>query len=439
MAEKGLSKKTYWIYGIGVSYFILDQIYNQWLSYYYLPPSNDYTLKPLLTPTLLILAFIFGRAIDALTDPLVGYLSDNSKSKYGRRSVFMLIGGIPLAITMILFFFPLKSSPMATFLWVAVINGLFFTAYTLVGGPYNALIPDLARTKEERLNLSTVQSMFRLIFTAIAMILPGYFIAKLGNGNTEKGIRITVILFTLLGILGVYLCALFLNERELTKDREKHKPIKFKDSVKQILEKEIVIYFIAFFLFFSGFNILRGVVNYYVVSIMELSVKSNTTISAILFGAAALAFPITNKLAKKYSYKKVLIADILLLIIGTIGLLFVTKENRVLAYPLFILCGLGLSGSAFIFPLTIISDLAVSLGERKNISVEGIMFGIQGMFLKLAFLTQQIVQTLLLVRGSKVLENGFKQATKIGVYSTLVAAIVLFSLSLVFYMMKRDE
>ena len=83
--------------------------------------------------------------------------------------------------------------------------------------------------------------------------------------------------------------------------------------------------------------------------------------------------------------------------------------------------------------------MAVSLGERKNISVEGIMFGIQGMFLKLAFLTQQIVQTTLLVRGSKTLGNGFKQATKMGVYSTLIAAIVLFSLSLVFYSMKKEE
>ena len=162
-----------------------------------------------------------------------------------------------------------------------------------------------------------------------------------------------------------------------------------------------------------------------------------------VFGFCKLLFgykgSFTNKLAKKYTYKKVLIGDIILLIIGTVGLLFVTKENRILAYPLFILCGLGLSGSAFIFPLTIISDLAVSLGERKNISVEGIMFGIQGMFLKLAFLTQQIVQTTLLVRGSKTLGNGFKQATKMGVYSTLIAAIVLFSLSLVFYSMKKEE
>ena len=439
MAEKGLSKRTYLIYGMGVSYFILDQIYNQWLSFYYLPPSNEVTLKPLLTPTLLIFAFIFGRMIDAALDPIVGYLSDKSKSKYGRRSFFMMIGGLPLALTLILFFFPLKSSIMATFLWVALINGLFFTAYTLVSGPYNALIPDLANTKEDRINLSTVQSTFRLAFTAIAMILPGYFIAKMGNGNTEKGIRLTVILFTVLGIAGVYICAFFLKERELTQSREKLETLKLKDSLKHAFEKETIIYFAAFFLFFSGFNILRGVVNYYVVSVMELSVKSNTIISALLFGAAAIAFPITGKLAKKYSYKKILIADIAILIVGTIGLLFVTKDNRILAYPLFILCGLGLSGSAFIFPLTIISDIAVSIGKRKNISIEGVMFGIQGMFLKLAFLTQQIVQTTLLVRGSKVIGNGFKQATKIGVYSTLIAAIVLFALSLVFYSIKKEE
>ena len=77
-----LTKKTYLIYGMGVSYFILDQLYNQWLSYYYLPPGTEHSLKPLLKPSYLVLAYLFARLIDAISDPLVGYWSDNSKSNF---------------------------------------------------------------------------------------------------------------------------------------------------------------------------------------------------------------------------------------------------------------------------------------------------------------------------------------------------------------------
>ena len=249
-----LTKKTYWIYGIGVSYFILDQLYNQWLSYYYLPPATEKFLVPLLKPEYLVMAYLFARLIDAISDPLVGYWSDNSKSKFGKRSFFMMIGGLPLGILMIMYFFPPKESQMLTLIYLSVVGGLFFTAYTLVGGPYNALIPDLARTKDERLNLSTVQSAFRLIFTGIALILPGYMIKMLGGENTEIGIRKTVIILTIFAIIGIYICVFFLKEKELVKDNEVHEKIGFKSSLKYLMKKEIVLYFAGFFFFFSSIN-----------------------------------------------------------------------------------------------------------------------------------------------------------------------------------------
>ena len=52
---------------------MIDQIYNQWLSYYYLPPETEKNLVPLLKPQYLVLAFIFARIIDAISDPVVGF------------------------------------------------------------------------------------------------------------------------------------------------------------------------------------------------------------------------------------------------------------------------------------------------------------------------------------------------------------------------------
>ena len=433
-----LQKRHYFIYGLGVSYFMIDQIYNQWLQYYYLPPSNDKSLTPLLTSKSLIIAFIIARIIDAITDPVVGYLSDNSKSKYGKRSIFMMLGGLPLGIFTIMYFFPPKSSEIATLIFLSVIGGLYFTAYTLVAAPYNALIPDLASNKNERLNLSTSQSTFRLIFTGIAMILPGILISKLGGTNTETGIRATVILISILAVIGVYACVFLLDEKKFSKNNEvKHKKSAgFFESLKKMNEKEIILYFLGYFFFFSGFNILRGVMNYYISLVMKREMSYLTVTTLILFGVAGLFFPVTNKLGKRYSYKKILVLDMILLIIGTIGLIFINENSYRFSYLFFVICGMGLSGAAFIFTQAMLSELSVKISKIKKTSLEGFMFGIQGMFLKLAFLVQQVIQAVVLTFGNT---GQLKGATAFGVKASLVVALVLFLISLFFYNLNKED
>ena len=433
-----LQKRHYFIYGLGVSYFMIDQTYNQWLQYYYLPPSNDKSLTPLLTSKSLIIAFIIARIIDAITDPVVGYLSDNSKSKYGKRSIFMMLGGLPLGIFTIMYFFPPKSSEIATLIFLSVIGGLYFTAYTLVAAPYNALIPDLASNKNERLNLSTSQSTFRLIFTGIAMILPGILISKLGGTNTETGIRATVILISILAVIGVYACVFLLDEKKFSKNNEvKHKKSAgFFESLKKMNEKEIILYFLGYFFFFSGFNILRGVMNYYISLVMKREMSYLTVTTLILFGVAGLFFPVTNKLGKRYSYKKILVLDMILLIIGTIGLIFINENSYRFSYLFFVICGMGLSGAAFIFPQAMLSELSVKISKIKKTSLEGFMFGIQGMFLKLAFLVQQVIQAVVLTFGNT---GQLKGATAFGVKASLVVALVLFLISLFFYNLNKED
>ena len=85
-----------------------------------------------------------------------------------------------------------------------------------------------------------------------------------------------------------------------------------------------------------------------------------------------------------------------------------------------------------------LSEVSAKLSETKKVSLEGFMFGIQGMFLKLAFLVQQIVQSTLLVVGNQSTE-GVKGATELGVKVTLVVALLLFAVSLFFYNLKKED
>ena len=86
---KKLTTKVQVLYALGVSYAIVDQIFAQWILYFYLP-SESSGLKPFMAPVLVSIALAISRLVDMVTDPLVGFLSDKYNSKYGRRRFQLL-------------------------------------------------------------------------------------------------------------------------------------------------------------------------------------------------------------------------------------------------------------------------------------------------------------------------------------------------------------
>ncbi|MGL4687670.1 MAG: MFS transporter, partial [Fusobacteriaceae bacterium] len=114
-----ISLKTQIFYGAGVSYAIVDQIFAQWILYFYLPPESS-GLTRILPPILLSLALGISRVVDMISDPLIGYISDKVNTKWGRRIPFIAFGTIPLTLSTIAFFYPPISSEGMTFLYLAV-------------------------------------------------------------------------------------------------------------------------------------------------------------------------------------------------------------------------------------------------------------------------------------------------------------------------------
>ena len=295
---KKLTTKIQVLYALGVSYAIVDQIFAQWILYFYLPSENS-GLKPFMAPVLVSIALAVSRFVDMITDPLVGFLSDKYNSKYGRRIPFVAVGTIPLILVTIAFFYPPTSSERASFYYLMIVGSLFFTFYTIVGAPYNALIPEIGRTSEERLNLSTWQSVFRLSYTAIAIILPGILIKMIGGDDVLFGIRGMIIFLCVIVFIGLTTTVFTVRERDYSTGEVSN--VSFKDTIGIIIRnKNFILYLFGMMFFFIGFNNLRAIMNYYVEDIMGYGKKEITIASALLFGAAAICFYPTNKLSKKY-------------------------------------------------------------------------------------------------------------------------------------------
>lgn len=427
-----LSKKTQIFYGMGVSYAIADQIFAQWILYFYLPPENS-GLKPIMAPVFISIALAISRIVDMITDPTIGYISDKVNTRWGRRIPFIAAGSIPLGLATVAFFFPPIGNNTIAFIYLAIVGSLFFTFYTIVGAPYNALIPEIGVTMEERLDLSTWQSVFRLLYTAIAMIIPGKLIEVIGNGDTQFGIRGMVIILSIITALGGFITVFGVKEKSYSVGETSK--LSFKDTMKLIIsDKNFIFYLLGLLFFFVGFNTLRATMNYYVEDIMGYGKGQITIASAILFGMSALFFYPTNKISKKIGYRKVMLGCLCLLTIFTLMLFMLGKIIPVsFGFILFGLIGIPVAGGAFIFPPAMLSEISSKITAKTGNKIEGICFGIQGFFLKMAFMISILLLPFILVLGGT---NGM--VTKYGIYTTAIFSAISFIISSIFYYKYKE-
>ena len=440
---KKLTTKVQVLYALGVSYAIVDQIFAQWVLYFYLP-SESSGLKPFMAPVYVSIALAISRVVDMITDPLVGFLSDKYNSRYGRRIPFVAVGTIPLIIVTIAFFYPPMSSGSASFYYLMLIGSLFFTFYTIVGAPYNALIPEIGRTTEERLNLSTWQSVFRLSYTAIAIILPGVLIKMIGGNDVLFGIRGMIMFLCVIVFIGLVTTVFTVRERDYSTGEVSN--VSFKETIGIIIKnKNFILYLFGMMFFFIGFNNLRAIMNYYVEDIMGYGKKEITIASALLFGAAAICFYPTNKLSKKYGYRKIMLYCLAMLIVSTSMLFFLGKIFPVkFGFILFAIIGIPLAGAAFIFPPAMLSEISTQISEDSGARIEGLSFGIQGFFMKTSFLISIVTLPIILVMGNDVdivtaITSGVSKVTKEGIYLSSLSSVFFFIISFIFYYKYSDS
>jgi len=101
------------------------------------------------------IAVMAGKVWDAVTDPAMGYISDRTLSRWGRRRPYLLFGALPLALSMWLFFSaPRTENPVMLILWAGLALMLLNTAMTVINIPYGSLTPELTGDYHERTSLN---------------------------------------------------------------------------------------------------------------------------------------------------------------------------------------------------------------------------------------------------------------------------------------------
>ncbi|MHC5115446.1 MAG: MFS transporter, partial [Planctomycetota bacterium] len=126
-----------------------------------------------ISPILVGLVMMIPRFWDAVTDPVVGHLSDNTRSRWGRRIPYVFCGAIAVGITYaLLFTIPRNWGSTAMVVYFTVMSILFYTAITIYTIPQGTLGVEMTNDYHERTRVYSYASFFTLL---VAIILPWFY------------------------------------------------------------------------------------------------------------------------------------------------------------------------------------------------------------------------------------------------------------------------
>ena len=166
-----------------------------------------------MDPALVGTALLVGKLWDAVSDPMAGWLSDRTKSRFGRRKVYLYFGAIPLGISFALLWnYPTGLTYALTIAWLMVTFFLYYTFVTITSMPYYAMTPELTRDYDERTNLTT----FRMIGGTIGYMAGAAFPPFIaGLFLTDKiGWSMMGIMFGAFAALCLFITAFGVKQRE---------------------------------------------------------------------------------------------------------------------------------------------------------------------------------------------------------------------------------
>lgn len=144
-------------------------------------------------------ALMIPRIWDAFTDPLMGHISDNFKSKYGRRRPFIVLGAILMGLTFgSIWMVPVEWGNTAKFAWILVTNLLFYTSFTIFSVPFVSLTYEMTPNYNERTSVQGYVTFWtktgELLYQAViplATVLVSY---KVATGQIQ-GVRIVAAVY----------------------------------------------------------------------------------------------------------------------------------------------------------------------------------------------------------------------------------------------------
>ena len=377
---------------------------------------------------------------NAINDPLFGYITDNTRSKHGRRIPYMRFTAPFLALTFILVWFaPPQAGQQALFWWMLVTMLLYDTFYTIIGLVYSALLPEVAESDAHRNDLQISSSLFAMLGTLLGFLIPDMVRPKAGETSL-------VPLYVAMIIVGVVSMILILITTFKVKERPEFSvvddPVPLWDAIKfTFTSKSFLVLVAENFMAILMSSLILGSIFYLADYVLQWPAMQ---LLAFLFIPLILGIPLTTLFRR---WLGVVGAQQFLLVLAGVGLISVAFVPKALIPVCIALAGLGLAG-----PQTLTNILFAQVADedelRSGARREGAFFGVNALITKPAqsiaiWITPFILErTSFITRASNLGEIFLDQPTEailgIKLFSGVIpgVACLLGALLLVWYPLR---
>jgi oligogalacturonide transporter len=241
-----------------------------------------------------------GKLWDAVTDPIMGRVSDKTRTRFGRRRIYFLIGIIPVYLSFIMLFYSFGIENMTAKIVYYTFTYMFFgTAFTIVMVPYNAILADITSDYNERTSFTTARMLFSGGASLLAAVIPSIIIKSIGseqNGPEQTpGYLVMALIFG--AIFGLCWLVAFIGTREKENLPEPEKiTLKFWLSV---FSNKAYKNFLGIFLSFQiAVDLVLALFIFYI-DIVVLQYQNYELVVGTLLVCSVLLMPVMGEIAKK--------------------------------------------------------------------------------------------------------------------------------------------
>ena len=325
-----------------------------------------------LKPKDMAILFLLVRLIDAITDPLMGLLTDKITTKWGRYRPYFLFLAVPFGISVFLTF-TTPDFDYAGKLIYAYITYIFVTImFTSVTIPYISLIGVITSDPKERLSANGYRLFFAKVAAFLVSIVVPILAEKLGKNDLARGYQLAMGLMALMGTLLFLFC--FFSTKERVEHVVDKKPLL--EQFKLLFKNgQWTLLFGVCFTGTVGYVIRGSVAIFYAKYFLGGDAGVQSTFLATGVAAAILAMPASTYITKRYC--KVKLFKYTQLAVGAISLLMfliVKPGDMVLAYVIYFILSFVVDLHAPVFWSAIAE--AVDYGHAESGKrVSGLSFG----------------------------------------------------------------
>jgi GPH family glycoside/pentoside/hexuronide:cation symporter len=386
----------------GLAFNVYDTVLYSWVNYFYNPPEGSLAVRYLPAAAFTIAAILFGgRILDAVTDPLIGYWSDHTKTRWGRRKPYIFIANPILFLTFIFVWTPPAAGTSVTnIIYLAAILFVYYWAYTAVLIPWFAVLPEMSPKKDDRAKIASIGVGIGILGALIAGGLYGTLISKFG-------VFAMALILGAVAFVGGELSLLGIKQRHRIDESEKLSGF-FKAMKEAFADRQIFSFAAMITLVQLTYQLMLMNTPYLVSLVLKRPDTDSSILVAEVVITMALSIPFWYVLIKKYPKRHVFRGVIVAMIAGFVLSFFIGDypflspfTQAMIVFPI---AAIPLGG-VFLMSLLLIADLTdygeLKTGKRK----EAIYFGIYGFVRKTGWAFSAIILNAVLAAFGYSVEN----------------------------------